>query len=179
MIAGVGKVMKRRVVKISLAIFAVIGIALGMLVVLMRDWGSEMPLAFLDGMPMMDRIEQHPARSGSVTTYDLYSSEADFNEVCTKADAELPSLGFKVNLPGPFSHPPGPFLRHYQLFDATSEVWIVVTIRAGRAVRVSTRVTPQGSSRYPRHYRKNGCVLETSVLRDGENPCIIFLGPIA
>ena len=49
MIAGVGKVMKTRVVRISLAILVVVGILLGLLVVLMLDTGPETSFAFLDG----------------------------------------------------------------------------------------------------------------------------------
>ena len=40
-------------------------------------------------------------------------------------------------------------------------------------------VRGSGGGNHSKSIDVTGCVLETSVLRDGENPCIIFLGPIA
>ncbi len=54
MIIGVGKAMKRPVIKISLAIFVVVGILLGLLAVLTRDWGPEMP--FVDHFSSFTRF---------------------------------------------------------------------------------------------------------------------------
>jgi len=92
MIAGVRKIMKRRVVKISLAIFVVIGILLGLLVVLLLDTGLETSFDFLDGRTMTGPIDQ--AHHSHIIKGEVYSFEADFNDVCAKAGAELLELGF-------------------------------------------------------------------------------------
>ena len=158
MIAGVGKVMKRPVIKISLAIFVVVGILLGLLVVLTRDWGPETSFGFLDGRALTARIEQDPGRSAYRTTREVYSFEADFNEVFAKVDAELSALGFKVDpsvVRGAF------FLRHeYKLANATSAKAVVVSLRDGAELKVYS--TPKSSKysspdRYEYH-QKNGWV---------------------
>ena len=158
MIAGVGKVMKRRVVKISLAICVVVGILLVLLAVLTGDWGPEMSFGFLDGRALTARIEQDPGRSAYRTTREVYSFEGDFNEVLAKVDAELLALGFKVDpsiARGAF------FLRHeYQLANSTSARAVVVRLRDGAELKVYS--TPKSSKysspdRYEYH-QKNGWV---------------------
>jgi hypothetical protein len=90
----VEKVVKRRVVKISLAILVVVGIALGLLLQLVCDRGPEMSFGFLDGKALTARIERDPGRYPYRTRRDVYSFEADFDDVCTKVKAELTALGF-------------------------------------------------------------------------------------
>jgi hypothetical protein len=158
MITGVGKVVKRRVIKISLAIFVVVGILLGLLAALTRDTGPEMSFGFLDGRAMTARIEQNPGRSAYRTTREVYSFQADFNEVLAKVDAELSALGFKID---PFGVRGAFFLRRqYQLANATSARAVVVSLRDGAELKVYA--TPKSSKysspdRYEYH-QKNGCV---------------------
>ncbi len=90
-ITFVEKVMKRRLVKVALAILIVIGILVG----LTWDSGPEMSFRFLDGRKLTARIEQAPGKSAYKTTRDVYSFEADFNDVSTEVEAELLGLGFK------------------------------------------------------------------------------------
>ena len=95
MIADMGNVLKRRVVKVFLAIFVLVGIVLGLFAVLTRDWGPEVPFDFLAGRT----LTANPVRSVYGPTTVIYSFEgdfADFNDVCTKADSELLPMGFRV-----------------------------------------------------------------------------------
>ncbi|UCF14359.1 MAG: hypothetical protein JSW59_13170 [Phycisphaerales bacterium] len=115
--------MKRRLVKISLAILIVAGVLLGLLIVLTRDWGPEMSFGFLDGRALTASIKQYRGKSFYSTTREVYSFEADFNDVCAKADAELSVMGFKNVSDGRRS------LRNYRLGDHMSaNKWIVVRI---------------------------------------------------
>ena len=91
--------MKRRVIKISLAILVVVGILLGLLAVLTRDWGPEVPFDFLAGRALTARIERNQIIQWSGHTRTVYSFEgdfADYNDVCTKADSELLAMGFTL-----------------------------------------------------------------------------------
>lgn len=125
MITGVGKLMKRSVIKISLAIFVVGGILLGLLVVKARDSGPEVSFSFLDGRTLRARIKQDPGKRFYSITREIYSFAADFNGVCAGADAELSAMGFKVASSGSR----GISDREYRLGDHTSaNNWIVVRI---------------------------------------------------
>ena len=78
--------MKRRLIKVSLGFLVIVGILLGLHAIAARDWGPEISFDFLDGRTMTGRIEQ--ARNSRRITREVYSFEADFNDVCAKADAE-------------------------------------------------------------------------------------------
>jgi len=108
--------MKRPVIKISLAILVVVGILLGLLAVLSRDSGPEVSLAFLSDRTLRARIKQEPGKRFHSTTREIYSFEADFNDVCAGADAELSAMGFKVASSGSR----GISDREYRLGDHTS-----------------------------------------------------------
>lgn len=96
--------MKRRVVKLFLAILIVVGILLGLLAALWRDWGSEVPFDFLAGRTLTARTQRDTVRSvygrsvyGPTTViYSFEGDFADFNDVCTKADSELLPMGFTL-----------------------------------------------------------------------------------
>lgn len=85
-----------RVIKISLAILVVLVILLGLLVVLMWDWGPEVPFDFLDGRALT-RTKREPITSVYGHTIMIYSFDgdfADFKDVCTKANSELLAMDF-------------------------------------------------------------------------------------
>ena len=94
MIAGVREIMKRRVLKISLAILIIVGILLGLLVALMMDSGPSMSFGFLDGITLTARKELDPGSPYYRETQYLYLFQADFNDICAKADTELSALGY-------------------------------------------------------------------------------------
>jgi hypothetical protein len=96
MIAGVGKVMKRRLVKKSWAILVVIGFLLVSLAVLMLDTGPVMSFDFLKGMTLAARTG---TESGKSTRY-VYSFKGDFDTVSTKVNAELSKLDFRRSMLG-------------------------------------------------------------------------------
>jgi len=54
--------MKRPVIKISLAVFVVVGILFGLLAVLARDSGPEVSLSFLDGRAMTGKSRTPSAK---------------------------------------------------------------------------------------------------------------------
>lgn len=124
MITGVEKAMKRRVIKIALAIFVVVGILVGLLAAMALDSGPEMSFSFLDGRTMTGRIEQ--ARNSRRVTREVYSFEADFNDVCAEADAELSAMGSQIA-----SFSAGEIAdREYRLGSHISaNRWILVRIR--------------------------------------------------
>jgi hypothetical protein len=125
-IPAVGKVIKRRVIKISLAIFVVVGIVFGLLAVLARNSEPEMSFAFLDGRALAVPVEKNASRTFYSTTRQRYSFETDFDEFCAKVDAELPDMGFKV---APFGSRGIPSNPEYRLGDHVSaNNWIVVRI---------------------------------------------------
>ena len=139
MIAGVRKVMKRRVIKISLAIFVVVGVLLGLLVILSQDWGPEMSFGFLDGRSVTARINQDRGRSVYRIVQETYSFEADFDDVCDKVDAELSALGFTrltMSVGGQYS-------REYRLRNEPLGDWLAVSVQNEH--KVSTSSTAKSS----------------------------------
>ncbi len=93
--------MKKRVIRMSLAILVVLGILFGLLVALTWDWGPVAPFDFLDGRALT-RTEREPVRSvyGPTTVaYSFEGSFAEYAEVCTKADSELSAMGFTLTPP--------------------------------------------------------------------------------
>lgn len=112
--------MKRRVVKISLAIIVIATILLSLLVLLTLDSGSRMTFGFLDGRALTARIERNPGRSAFRTTRDVYSFKADFNDVCAKVDAELTALGFTRLMDMPDSD-----MREYRLNNSSNKLILV------------------------------------------------------
>jgi len=150
----VGKVTKSRVIKISLAILVVVGIILGLLVAAILSRGPDTLFDFLAAATNLEHIEQTPKTSRARrTTVDCYTFEADFNDLCTRADAELTASGFtKLDLANPF-------LRQYEHFDNASGQSAQVCIFAGKLMRWHRSVTPQGSEELTRsYYRKSGWV---------------------
>jgi len=145
--------MKRRVVKISLAILVVVGIALGLLLQLVRDRGPEMSFGFLDGRTLTARIKKHPGRSSNRTIREVYSFEGNYIDVCAKVDAELLARGFMVS----FAPPTEIFgWRKYLLANAASAGITFVTIRDRQYLKVYS--TPKSSkystpNRYVYHQR--------------------------
>ena len=118
--------MKRSVIRISLAIFVVVGIVFGLLVALPRDSAPDMSFAFLDGRTLAVPVEKNASRTFYSTTYQKYSFETDFDEFCAKVDAELPDMGFKV---APFGSRGISSNPEYRLGDlASANNWIVVRI---------------------------------------------------
>jgi len=153
MIAGVGKIMKRRVLKISLPIVFIVGILLVLLVVLMWDWNSEMSFEFLEGKALTTSINRNPVRYAYRTIWHVYSFEGDFDDICATADAELLARGFKVDHK---ASRVSSVRRDYCLGNETSTRYIVVSIRGRQEVRVHSKT---GSSRHSNqdrilfHYR--------------------------
>jgi hypothetical protein len=117
--------MKKRVIRISLAISVVLGILFGLLTALMRDGEQEMSFGFLAGRTLAVPIQQNTNRSFDSTTNKVYSFMADFNDVCAKADAELFAMGFKI---APLGFRPRS-CRVYRLGDfASANTWMRVYI---------------------------------------------------
>jgi len=82
--------MKKFVIKISLACVIVIVILLILFVLLSRD--EDIPsYRFLDGRNL---AAYKDVKTGRMDKYYIYSFEADYNDVCSKADAELIPAGF-------------------------------------------------------------------------------------
>lgn len=132
-ITVVGKVIKRRVIKISLAIFVVVaGILLALLAVMMCDSGPEISLGFLEGRAMTARIEEETSKSAYRTTREVYSFRADFNDVCARADAELSATGTKTLL---FRGWPGREVAMYPFRSTFSGESVRVSIAAGKKLR--------------------------------------------
>ena len=124
--------MKRRAVKISVAIFVLVGISLGLLVALTRDRGPEMSFDFLDGKTLTARIKRARGGPAHWTTREVYSFIADFNDVIANAEAELMALGFKRLSPGSSeSH-----ICQYTLRDSSSTWRLQVKILGGTKVSV-------------------------------------------
>ena len=157
MVSGVGKVMKRRLIKISAAILVAVGILLGLALQLVRDRGPEMSFGFLDGRTLTARIKKEPGRSSYRRIREVYSFEGNFIDICAKVDAELLAMGFMVS----FAPPTETFgWRKYLLANAASAGTIFVTIRDRQYLKVYS--TPK-SSKYSspdRHeyHHKNGWV---------------------
>jgi len=134
--------MKRRAVKISLVVTVAVVILLGLLVVLAWDWDLETSFGFLDGRTMTGRIEQ--ARNSRKITREVYSFEADFNDVCAKADAELSALGFRRLSEGNQE----PRMRDYLRKKSFSVRWVNVRVidrlkfSAGSAPKSSENSNP-------------------------------------
>ena len=133
-ITVVGKVIKRRVIKISLAIFVVVaGILLALLAVMMCDSGPEISLGFLDGRAMTARLEEETGKSAYRTTREVYSFEADFNDVCARADAELSATGAKTLLYS--GRWPGREVAMYPFRSTFSGESVRVSIAEGKKLR--------------------------------------------
>lgn len=170
MIAGVGKVIKRRVVKISVAILVVVGIALGLLLLLVRDRRPEMSFGFLDGRTLTARIGVDGGRS-RVINREIYAFQADFNDVVAEADIELSRIGFSLDdIMGV-----DPQNIRYVLFKTSGER-ITVCIRRGQ--RLSTRTTrkPSKPFRSNRHvYREEDGWVSADICYDRPRPWPRFL----
>jgi hypothetical protein len=88
--------MKKSVIKISLAFVIIAAVILFLLILLSRD--SEPSYSFLAGR---SPVACRDVKKGSVDKCYSYSFEADFNDVCSNAGAELISEGFvDRTLPG-------------------------------------------------------------------------------
>jgi hypothetical protein len=87
-----GKVIKRRAIKIPLVILVVIGILLGVLAVLARDWGRLRGFEFLGSPDLVVHEIWGRGRSARNATCYFYCFEADANDVCVKADIGLSAM---------------------------------------------------------------------------------------
>lgn len=121
-LTGVGKAIRKRVIKISVAALGFVGILLGLHASAARDWGRQMSFDFLDGRSMTCRIEQ--SRNSRRITRDVYSFEADFNDVCANLDSELSELGFTMSS----ERNPEYRMRDYLRKKGSSIRWINVRI---------------------------------------------------
>jgi hypothetical protein len=157
----VEKAMKRRLLIVSLAILIAVGILVGLFVAVTRDPGPAMSFNFLDGRKLIARIEEKPGKSAYKTTRDVYSFEADFNGVCTKAEAELLGLGFKnVMLGNQKSNS-----RQYMLRNNASAERFSVSILDKQ--RLSSYSTPESSGysspeRHEYHWRDGWVSIEVT-----------------
>ena len=135
--------MKRHLIMISLVFLIVVGILLSLLAAMARDSGPEMSFDFLDGRALTGRINDDHGGSTYKTTCDIYSFVADLNDLCSAADAELASKGFKLLPPGPRWAS-----EHVYLLGSIASVdCILLSIRDGRRFRVYS---------VPRQVRKSG-----------------------
>ena len=86
--------MKKLVIKISLAFVVIAALVLILLGLLSVDGGGTAPsYRFLGGQ---NPIKCEKAKTGNEDRRYTYSFEADFNDLCTKAHAELAPAGFAV-----------------------------------------------------------------------------------
>lgn len=144
--------MKRPVIKISLAIVIIIGIFLALFGLLSRDSMPTLSFNFLRGRELTSCIKADPGRSVYRTTRYVYSFEADFNDVWSKANAELSALGFVT---GTFRQDE-PRIREYQLRGKRNDELVTVRILDRHKLLVySTPKSSQYSSpdRHEYHYR--------------------------
>ena len=96
-----GEVMKKSVVKRSLAVVIIVGIFLTLVGLLVWYSRSRPPIPsfrFLSGQGSALHVKDK-RKSLYRTTRDIYSFEADFNDVCADANAELTALGFVDETP--------------------------------------------------------------------------------
>ena len=143
MIAGVGKVIKRRANRRLLTILIAVGMLVGLVVVPAMLLRRAMSFDFLNGRRMTTQIERDPAGSAYRTVRYVYSFPGDFNDVCAMADPELSAKGFKLS----FRERRGVIQREYKLANAASRRPVVVSIRGRQQVKVHSR--PE-SSRHSR-----------------------------
>ncbi len=121
--------MKRRVTKILLAALVVVGILLGLLVALVWNSGPGVSFDFLAEAVDGERIVQASRKYGAgKTTEVIYTFEADFNDVCDRAHAELSASGFTPRK----TRTSDSFARDYERFDNASGQFTWVSIFAGR-----------------------------------------------
>ena len=138
-IISLREVMKRHVIKISLAVLVVVGVFTCLLLVLAQDRGSRVSFDFLEGRTSMRRTVSGLRGSGHRITGEAYSFEADFNDLCTKADTELLAKGFSITGPGTV----GPFSSRRYIRGAMTSRETDIIIRGD--LRIFTRSTPKSS----------------------------------
>ena len=146
--------MKRRLVRLWLAILIIVGILLGLLVVLIWEWRSEMSFEFLEGRALTANINRDSGRYAYRTIWHVYSFEGDFNDICAIADAELLARGFKIDHKASLA---SSVRRDYCLGNETSNKAIVVSIRGRQEVKVHPTTEPSQHSNQDRilfHHRR-------------------------
>lgn len=122
----------RRVLKVSLAGFTIIAILLALAGLLSRDTTPAPSFRFLGDQRPISCDKPESRRSPDRTTVLVYVFEADFNDVCREADAELASLGFLDFQPPP---PQDEGNRRYCLWNTAREERVVVDILDERRSR--------------------------------------------
>jgi hypothetical protein len=153
---GVKKAIKRRAVKISLAIFVVVAILLGVLAVLERDWGRLRGFEFLGSPDLVVQKRRGTGRSATKATYYYYCYKADFNDVSAKADTGLSPMDI-VNKQEITEQPR---MSRYVLMGKGPGEWITVAIRDERKLSAySTSKSSQSASpNRTRYSREKGWV---------------------
>ena len=159
---SVEKVTKKRVIRISLAILVIVGILAGLLVASMLVREPDTSFDFLAEAVDGGHIEHTPRTYGSRrTTEDIYTFEADFNDVCTRARVELSASGFTPRKTGA----PDPFARDYERFDNASGQFIWVSIFAGRTTVSHGKSEAQERAMFISRTRQEGLV-SVLIVRD-------------
>ncbi len=171
MIVGVGKVINRSVIKISLAIIVVVGLLLGLLAVIACDSEPETSFGFLDDRTMTACIKQDPERAAYRSRREVYWFEADFNDVCAEMDAELSALGFRR----PFQGSQGSHMRIYVPGNNSLTKRLTVTILDKRRLVTSSISKSSTYLRPDRHSRDGWVSIEISRARPRAWPPQYFL----
>lgn len=154
--------MKKSAVKRSLAFVVIVGIFLTVIGLLLRNSrsGPSMPsFSFLSG-----RKPAFHSKNNSQTMYritnDIYSFEADFNNVCLNANAELLALGF-VDTTQPIL-----YCREYVFRGKLP--YELVHVRISDNQKLTVYSTPESSKysspeRHAFHYRDGWVSVEVTV----------------
>jgi len=124
------KLWKKPAVKISAAAVIVVGFALLGLWISSLRTPPPISFDFLDGRVITVRIEEDPGSTHYRSIREVYSFEADFNDLCDAADTELVAFGFGgYGSSAAFSIPSVPTMRLYRISDSASGETTLVRIK--------------------------------------------------
>jgi len=148
------KLWKKPAVRITAAAVIVVALALlGLWIWSLDPWPVK-SVDFLAGREFFRRIKNEKAIPSYRIVTETCSFDADFNDICTRADAELLARGFKAVV----HVPPRPGTRRYVLQKKPFGEWTSVTIYGGKRF---DKFALKQSSQDPNDY---GCGYES---RDG------------
>lgn len=154
-----GKVIKRRVVKISLAILVLTVILVGLSAFLSWDPERLRGFEFLGSPDLVVSKRTDTGRSVTKTTRYYYCFEADFNDVCAKAHSGLSAMDIVTRQ----KITEQPRMSRYVLMGKGPGEWITVKILDGR--KLSTYSGPDSaensSATGEKYDRKKGWVSVT------------------